>query len=79
MPRPLEDYPFTRTYIRATADFADVPGAAAFDAAAEHARKSPPWRYHGIATNHMIAQNRPDELVAILLALVDDHTSVNSP
>ena len=72
MPRPLEDYPFTRTYIRATADAADAPGAAAFDAAAEHARTSPAWRYHGIATNHMIAQNRPDELVAVLLDLVDE-------
>jgi pimeloyl-ACP methyl ester carboxylesterase len=78
VPRSVEDYPFTRTYIRATADRADAPGAAAFDAAADHARKSPAWRYHGIATNHMIAQNRPDELVAILLGLVDDHISVNS-
>ena len=70
VPRSLEDYPFTRTYIRATADVADAPGAAAFEAAAEHARTSPAWRYHGIATNHMVAQNRPDELVAILVALV---------
>ena len=71
VPRPLEDYPFTRTYVRATADVADAPGAAVFDAAASHARTSPAWRYHGIATNHMIAQNRPDELVAILLDLID--------
>ncbi|MGH9271562.1 MAG: alpha/beta hydrolase [Ilumatobacteraceae bacterium] len=71
VPRALEDYSFTRTYIRATADTPDAPGAAAFDAAADHARTSPAWRYHGIATNHMIAQNRPDELVTILLALVD--------
>ena len=71
VPRSLEDYAFTRTYIRATADLADAPGAAAFEAAAEeHARTSPAWRYHGIATNHMVAQNRPDELVAILVALV---------
>ena len=72
VPRRLEDYPFTRTYIRATADAADAPGAAAFDAAAEHARTSPAWRYHGIATNHMIAQNRPDELVTVLLDLLDE-------
>ena len=71
VPRLVEDHPFTRTYIRATADAPDAPGAAAFDAAADHARRSPAWRYHEIATNHMIAQNRPDELVAILLALVD--------
>ena len=78
VPRSVEEYPFTRTYIRATADSADAPGAAAFDAAAEHARNSPAWRYHGIATNHMIAQNRPDELVAILLALVDDDNAIDS-
>jgi pimeloyl-ACP methyl ester carboxylesterase len=71
VPRALEDYPFTRTYIRATADAPDAPGTAAFEAAADHARRSPTWRYHGIATNHMIAQNRPDELVSILLDLVD--------
>jgi pimeloyl-ACP methyl ester carboxylesterase len=71
VPRRLEDYPFTRTYVRATADAPDAPGTAAFEAAADHARTSPAWRYHEIASNHMIAQNRPDELVAILLALVD--------
>jgi pimeloyl-ACP methyl ester carboxylesterase len=70
VPRVLEDYPFTRTYIRATADAPDAPGTAAFEAAADLARSSPTWRYHGIATNHMIAQNRPDELVSILLDLV---------
>jgi pimeloyl-ACP methyl ester carboxylesterase len=72
VPRPIEDYPFTRSYIRATADAPDAPSTATFDAAAEHARTSPAWRYHGIATNHMIAQNRPDELVTILLDLVAD-------
>jgi pimeloyl-ACP methyl ester carboxylesterase len=70
VPRPLEDYPFTRTYVRATADAPDAAGAAAFAAAAAHAEASPAWRYHGVATNHMIAQNRPAELVAILLDLV---------
>ena len=70
VPRPLDGYPFTRTYIRATADAPDAPGTAVFDAAAAHAQESPAWRYHGIATNHMIAQNRPAELVAILLDLV---------
>ena len=70
MPRPIEDYPCSRTYVRATADAPDAPGTAAFEAAAAHARTSPAWRCHDIATNHMVAQNRPDELVAILLDLV---------
>ncbi len=75
VPRPLEEYPFTRTFIRATADAPDAPGTAAFDAAARHARTSAAWRYHGVATNHMIAQNRPDELVAILLDLVTERNT----
>lgn len=67
--RPLEDYPFTRTYIRATADRPDAPGATVFDAAAERARESAAWRYRAVATNHMIASNRPEELHDLLLEL----------
>ena len=70
MPRPLEDYPFSRTYVRATADAPDAPGTAAFDAAADARPVVSDLACHDIATNHMIAQNRPDELVAILLDLV---------
>ncbi len=66
--RPLEDYPFTRTYIKASAEpRADVPGP--FWAAADHARNSAAWRYHEIATTHMIPSNRPDDLARILLEL----------
>ncbi len=67
--RQLEDYPFTRTYIKATADAVDAPGAKAFWAAAEHAKSSPKWRYREIATNHMIPNNRPKELAELLLEL----------
>lgn len=67
--RPLEDFPFTRTYIKATEDAPDAPGNAVFWAAAERAKSSPAWRYHEIDTNHMIANNRPAELAAILLDL----------
>jgi pimeloyl-ACP methyl ester carboxylesterase len=67
--RALEDYPFTRTYIRATADRRDAPFAAVFDAAAERARRSADWRYREVATNHMVASNRPDELAALLQEL----------
>ena len=38
-------------------------------AAAAHARASAAWRYREIATNHMVASNRPAELAAILLEL----------
>jgi pimeloyl-ACP methyl ester carboxylesterase len=67
--KPLESYPFTRSYIKATAAPADDPGNAAFWQAARQAQASPHWRYHEIATNHMVASNRPDELAALLLAL----------
>ena len=67
--RPLESYPFSRTYIRATADEPDAPAADVFDAAAARARTSPDWRYHEIATGHMVASNRPHELSQLLLEL----------
>ena len=66
--RPLEEYPFTRTYIKATGE--PRPEAAdAFWTAADRAKASPAWRYREIATNHMIASNRPEELTRLLLEL----------
>jgi hypothetical protein len=65
----LESYSFTRTYIKATADAVDAPGAKAFWAAADRAKSSPQWRYHEVATNHMIPNNRPKELTQLLLEL----------
>jgi pimeloyl-ACP methyl ester carboxylesterase len=67
--QPLEAFPFERTYIRATADAPDAPGTAVFEAAAERARRSQDWHYHEIATNHMVASNRPAELTELLLAM----------
>jgi pimeloyl-ACP methyl ester carboxylesterase len=67
--RPLEDFPFSRTYIRATGDEPDGDGGQAFSVAAERARTSAAWQYHEIATSHMVPNNRPEELVTILAAL----------
>lgn len=67
--QPLENFPFTRTYIKATADTRDAPGSKAFWSAADMAKASPAWRYREIATNHMVASNRPDELARLLLEL----------
>jgi pimeloyl-ACP methyl ester carboxylesterase len=61
---PLEEQPVGRTYIRATVD----PGAA-FETPARRARESPAWRYHEIATNHMVPENRPAELAGLLRTL----------
>jgi pimeloyl-ACP methyl ester carboxylesterase len=68
--RPLEDFPFTRTYIKATLDPPTDVGAAALQRAGEHARSSRAWRYAEIATTHLVATNRPKELAALLLELV---------
>ena len=62
---PVERRDLGRTYIRATAD----PNGALFDASAARARTSSAWRYHEIATTHMVPENRPDELATILLTL----------
>ena len=67
--RPLEDFPFGRTYIKATAARPDDPGEGLFQAAADRARTSSAWRFHEIDTNHMVASNRPAELADILLSL----------
>ncbi|MET0147337.1 MAG: alpha/beta fold hydrolase [Ilumatobacteraceae bacterium] len=67
--RPVEDFAFERTYIRATADAPDAPASAVLDAAAERARSSDRWHYREIATNHMVPNNRPVELTTMLLEL----------
>jgi pimeloyl-ACP methyl ester carboxylesterase len=65
---PLEEHPFTRTYVKATGEPRPA-GNNAFWVAADHATASPHWRYEEIDTNHMIPQNRPAELSTLLLDL----------
>ncbi|HEX5140355.1 MAG TPA: alpha/beta hydrolase [Dehalococcoidia bacterium] len=68
--QPLEQYDFTRTYIKATIPpRAAEGGNESFWVAAEHARNSALWRYAEIETNHMIANNKPEELTELLLEL----------
>jgi pimeloyl-ACP methyl ester carboxylesterase len=66
--RPLEDHPFTRTYIKATGEPRPEAGGP-FWAAADRVMHSPAWRYREVATNHMIPTNRPEDLVRLLLEL----------
>jgi pimeloyl-ACP methyl ester carboxylesterase len=68
--RPLEEFAFTRTYIKATLDPPTDLGAAALQRAGERAKRSPAWRYAEIATTHLVPSNRPKELTALLLELV---------
>jgi pimeloyl-ACP methyl ester carboxylesterase len=67
--RPLEDYPFTRTFIKATGEPRTEPHGP-FWTAADRVAGSPAWRYREIATNHMIPANRPEELAKLLLELL---------
>jgi pimeloyl-ACP methyl ester carboxylesterase len=69
--KPLEEYPFTRTYVKALQEprAAAGTGASAFWRAAEHAKADPAWRYREIDTDHMIPINRPGELTELLLEL----------
>ena len=69
--RPLEEYPFTRTYVKATQEPRPTAGgrASAFWTAAEHAKTSQDWRYLEVDSDHLIALNRPADLVALLLEL----------
>ena len=65
-------FAFDRTYIKATLDPLTDLGASAFVRAADHARRSPEWRYCEIETTHMVPHNRPKELAAILLEFRPD-------
>jgi pimeloyl-ACP methyl ester carboxylesterase len=70
--RPLERYPFTLTYVKATREPRPAAGerGSPFWTAAEHAKASPDWRYLEVDSDHMIPLNRPGDLVALLLDLV---------
>jgi hypothetical protein len=67
--QPLEQFPFSRTYIKATLPPRSQGGSSAFWDAADRARESGLWRYAEIETNHMVANNKPEELAALLLEL----------
>jgi pimeloyl-ACP methyl ester carboxylesterase len=69
--KPLEDYPFTRTYVKATAEPRPEPGGrtSPFWRAADRTKNDPAWRYRELDTDHMILVNRPAELVELLLEL----------
>ena len=66
--RPLEDFPLTRTYIKASAEPRTQPPSP-FWAAADRAKASPAWRYRELDTTHMIPSNRPGDLTRLLAEL----------
>ena len=68
--KPLEDHPFGRTYVKALGDPRRDDGPDAFWEAADRYRAHPAWRYREHPSNHMIPQNDPNGLAAILLELM---------
>ncbi len=66
--KPLEQWPFSRRYIKATGEprpAGEPPHA--FRRAAHSTRNNPTWRYREIETNHMVPNNKPAELTQLLL------------
>ncbi|MDH4039857.1 MAG: alpha/beta hydrolase [Gammaproteobacteria bacterium] len=64
--KPLEEFPFTRTYIKATRSPETDLGDSAFWRAARRAQASGAWRYFELPTNHMVANNMPGETTGLL-------------
>ncbi len=69
--QPIEDHTFGRTYIKALDDLRTTGAANPFWNVADRLRDHPAWNYHEVDTNHMIPQNRPAELVRLLLDLAE--------
>jgi pimeloyl-ACP methyl ester carboxylesterase len=68
--KPLEQQPFTRTYIKATADpRPEPPRRSHFWEVADRVSKDPAWRYIEMNAHHGIPWENPRELADILLAL----------
>jgi pimeloyl-ACP methyl ester carboxylesterase len=68
--QPLENYPFSRTYIKATGDERVTGPGSQFWDAADRTRSNPAWCYRETTSNHMVPHNRPGELASMLLELV---------
>lgn len=66
---PLEQHRFGLTYIKATGDPRSASAGKPFWEAADRAAADPRWRYHEIASNHMVQHNAPGALADLLLAL----------
>jgi pimeloyl-ACP methyl ester carboxylesterase len=66
--KPLEDFGFPLTYIKATGEPRPASSDRFWDAY-DRALASPAWQTATVDTNHMIPNNRPQELAAILSPL----------
>jgi len=69
---PLESWPFSLTYIKATADARENAAAqrSGFWQVADRVRNDPRWRYREIDTTHMVQNEKPHELRDLLLEVI---------
>jgi len=66
--RPVEDWPFSLTYIKATGEPRPAENSGgAFWKAADRTKASDRWAYYEVETNHLVPLNRPRELADIML------------
>jgi pimeloyl-ACP methyl ester carboxylesterase len=72
--KPVDDHAIGLTYIKATGDERAPDGPDAFWDAADRVRDDDRWSYHEVDSNHMIPQNRPAELAAILGSIAQSVT-----
>lgn len=68
--KPLEQWPFSRTYIKATGEPRPSGPPHPFWRAADSTRNNPAWRYREIETTHMVPHNKPEELIELLLEVI---------
>jgi pimeloyl-ACP methyl ester carboxylesterase len=66
--KPLEDFGFPLSYVKATGEPRPDNSDGFWDAY-DRARASSAWTTFTVETNHMIPNNRPGELAAILMSL----------
>ena len=68
---PLEERPFSLTYVKATGDQpGDANRTSAFWAAAERTQADPRWHYYGLPCGHGIQREMPEELRAIIYEVI---------
>jgi hypothetical protein len=70
--KPLEQFAFTRTYVKAGGPpGTERGGAAPFWQAAERTRNDAAWRYFELPCGHGIHREMPYEMAGILLGLAE--------
>jgi pimeloyl-ACP methyl ester carboxylesterase len=65
--KPLENWPFSLSYIKATGEPRPAGTGGPFWVAADKTKASSRWQYYEVETNHMVPYNKPQELANILM------------